>query len=1530
MTGRRLVVATSLTALLLVAVIWGPSAAQPEGEVVVPGGTAFVRAVLGMVRPDPTSAGETDFMVEMARHLSAPLVVDYERRLEELVEELRELRRVLAALEEKYGPVAASLSEPGSPGDQKARELLDFLGFRVREEGGRVQLQRGMGDRDARRRQLLGYLRVSVPVQSRLWAAGEPIELSVRDDRVPLLFGAAAWNEQVFEKEYSGEALFDAFVDDERARAVLAGYASTDRSTRELLFRDVGLRRLYRNRAIATGFIQTAAYLSSSERGLEFPGGDIDAWQAIVGGWSDLPELIEKLVTRDNGRPAHLWRALSLVPEARARYLLTLDRRTADDRARWARDLYGEIRMPDFGQPIRWPSDPAELFVRLRLRGDGTGIDWPGGGRAWLAALEDDDPLGESGELERLLERFAAGNDSGADVDARILRALLDESDPSGARATAIQKFLAVTAAIRYQEIGIVRRAIPLLYRNYDRFGRAYGFFVTPTPLPAGTVESLIYHLQQVDRIERPEARVDALRKLQATLVLLHRLLLNDLLTNDDREALLASFLELPLATGAPGTVEPGGGASREGYGTALTEWWRVGLIPALARGLRAQGWPGDPTNLRTVLVTALIGRIDASPIEVDGIDYSFQPASTHGRRMHLHLLQQEQPSFERLFRLDEIAAELEAAPEASALASLAAEIDTIVDELQQQMPPNIGDEEVNAALPVAVARSKLFESSAALAVELRTGRPSPDTVRSFRGSVSAYIGDALVGIAYAMHMGDPGSFTYQQGHIAWLHRLVIAEISDGAPELLFGPWAPTAESFIQDEGSRMHNSLFGAPDTLGRWNLENAMPPGGARDPAAAEHWGSTLAYLHLPSITVDSQRLISRRHALATSWIQAAVDARDPELPPPFWASVDSRKQPPALASTLRLLLRANELERFRDAVSAGSERRALALVSPGNRYLLLRMLDNNDAAAPASARWLLDQMVGMPVGRHGDYLGLATPEPVPHGEAGDNLADALLYTRLFDIRVRLAVLMQQLQLPANMHPRLLIEAMGRVLASMRPSPTDPWRGILDAIEREVTDVAIKQWIVDLAFNDELVADDPALALERARGAAGDTGPSLGTPSGPRGGLSLPQPAGQYQATFGAEVNVVTVDVGVWDDDGNFVADLTIEDFGITHEGQPVTPTFMRLEGSAKPSIFLDDLPEDVAEKVTARARNVVLVADLLTTAPQDWDRLLLDVTEFVRAGVDVEDRLALVTIDRRGVPAVLNDFTIDHERVAENLEAQMGNAFEAGDLERSFIDLTRTLCDNSMCFSPDGDEDACQAQLSGRFSNCITASPDWEDMKMQLAIGQLGRWAAEEQDKARRLIAALTQVGGMLDVGDPLDRQKTLVLLSSGFERQPGTIHYQTLVEYASFSDSLNPMEIRRLRNDVGNQIASLTDVMRKCRCTIYSIGTLGQARFAETSLELNASPVVSRFAARSALQDPLNALSRDTGGKPFFGTDTGLGFRDVLEDTRLRYVLGFLMEETVEPGADPRWHDLDVQVNRRGVEVRAREGFFWPRR
>jgi hypothetical protein len=241
--------------------------------------------------------------------------------------------------------------------------------------------------------------------------------------------------------------------------------------------------------------------------------------------------------------------------------------------------------------------------------------------------------------------------------------------------------------------------------------------------------------------------------------------------------------------------------------------------------------------------------------------------------------------------------------------------------------------------------------------------------------------------------------------------------------------------------------------------------------DPLAEEAWGYMLGDLQYAAFDRETRGIVIRRHARGAAWIRAAVAARDPSLAAPFTSPGETAIEPHGLAETVRPLLTPFEHQRLTDSIEAGEEQLALRLVSPGNRYLLARSADGGDASAPARARWAIDQVAGMPIGRAGDYLGLGHPPDIPQGEVGDNLRDPRIYTRLLDIRIRLAVVLEEQGLPSALDARLLTYAMAEVLSHAPPVVVDRWRGILDALDRGISEQTVRRWILDMAFADELL---------------------------------------------------------------------------------------------------------------------------------------------------------------------------------------------------------------------------------------------------------------------------------------------------------------------------------------------------------------------------------------------------------------------------------------------------------------------------
>jgi hypothetical protein len=69
--------------------------------------------------------------------------------------------------------------------------------------------------------------------------------------------------------------------------------------------------------------------------------------------------------------------------------------------------------------------------------------------------------------------------------------------------------------------------------------------------------------------------------------------------------------------------------------------------------------------------------------------------------------------------------------------------------------------------------------------------------------------------------------------------------------------------------------------------------------------------------------------------------------------------------------------------------------------------------------------------------------------------------------------------------------------------------------------------------------------------------------------------------------------------------------------------------------------------------------------------------------------------------------------------------------------------------------------------------------------------------------------------------------------------------------------------------------------------------------------------------------IRAIAKDTGGLSFYNNEIAGNIRRAVEDGRVTYTLGFYPEAD---SWDGKYHALKVSVDRKGLEVRTREGYF----
>jgi hypothetical protein len=90
--------------------------------------------------------------------------------------------------------------------------------------------------------------------------------------------------------------------------------------------------------------------------------------------------------------------------------------------------------------------------------------------------------------------------------------------------------------------------------------------------------------------------------------------------------------------------------------------------------------------------------------------------------------------------------------------------------------------------------------------------------------------------------------------------------------------------------------------------------------------------------------------------------------------------------------------------------------------------------------------------------------------------------------------------------------------------------------------------------------------------------------------------------------------------------------------------------------------------------------------------------------------------------------------------------------------------------------------------------------------------------------------------------------------------------------------------------------------------------------------NGGALTNNMNANFATQEVMATLSSDTGGKAFFDSnDFAPAFAQVQRDTSAYYAIGF---HSSNPARDGRYRKLTIKINRPGVKLEYRPGYYAP--
>lgn len=376
--------------------------------------------------------------------------------------------------------------------------------------------------------------------------------------------------------------------------------------------------------------------------------------------------------------------------------------------------------------------------------------------------------------------------------------------------------------------------------------------------------------------------------------------------------------------------------------------------------------------------------------------------------------------------------------------------------------------------------------------------------------------------------------------------------------------------------------------------------------------------------------------------------------------------------------------------------------------------------------------------------------------------------------------------------------------------------------------------------------------------------------------------------QPTFRTTVEFVEVAVVPTDKNGQFVGDLTREDFELFEQRRR-----QRIVAFAKV-----DLPTAMesasADVVSASGARPAPTERVDSNAPSDDARLYV---------------------------LVLDDLHVASERtlrVRESARAFIERYTEGGDLVSVVVVSGRT---HALGFSRDRQRLLASVE---QFSGQKLRSATYDRYVDQRLGGGAALRDGRDPNDGERAYRARASMATLADV--------TRVLASTGGRRK-ALLYFSEGIDY-NVADVMG--RVQREASQVTHTMADALSAATRANVTMYAIDPRGLASGEEDAVErpiYSEKPVVDlsepgRMGEEAQAIQSLRGLTEPTGG--FAATDVNgidAAFTRIVRENSSYYVLGFEPSDSDKGGA---FRAIDVRVKRKGVTLVTRKGYLVPRR